>query len=154
MIDDRLYAKDLDESIIAYHIVGGGLLIRMFEKIMSQYDLSTGEYAVLRHLTNQKSEMNLRAVKEATFLLSGASITKVTEKLYKKGFITRRENPLSRREKLIKITPTGEKMADSMLKETRKLNGTILAGLNQSAKEKALKALRQISQNVHDMDKK
>ncbi len=79
------------------------------EKALAQYGMSFGEFAILWYLSGLKEEINLSQVKRSTFLYSGANITKVTEKLVQKAYINRRENPMSRREKLVKITPIGAK---------------------------------------------
>ncbi len=151
MLESRIKIKDLDETIIGLCIIDGGLLARKFEKIMAHRGLTFGDFSVLRQLYVDKGEMNLRSVKSATILFSGASITKVTDKLVKKGYINRRENPLSRREKLVKITPSGERLAEDVIRDARKQYGAILAGLNRPAKEQTAKALKLMTRNILEM---
>jgi DNA-binding MarR family transcriptional regulator len=81
-------------------------------------------------------------------MYSGASITKVADKLLHKGYITRRENPLSRREKLIKVTPAGERIANKVLADVKKAFKPVVKGLTASERNQLLKFLKVLLDNV------
>jgi DNA-binding MarR family transcriptional regulator len=148
MIEDRIKVEGIDELIIFYGVTGFALTMRIAEKLLREYDMSLGEYAVLLQLSSRKEEINLSQVKENTYLFSGASITKVAEKLLNKGCITRRENPKSRREKLVKITPAGDKILAKVLRMFRSRYPEVLKGLSPAYKDKFLKELKNIFANV------
>lgn len=150
MIEERLNLKDIDGNILFHGAIVFALVTRAGERILKGYGLSTGEFAVLMHLNATKEEINLSQVKHNTFLFSGASITKVAEKLLNKGFITRRENPKSRREKLVKVTPSGEKFTTKVLQAYRENYPKVLKGLSQSSKERLLKDLKTLFGNITD----
>ena len=154
MIEERLNLKDIDGNILFHGVIVFALVNRAAERILKGYDLSTGEFAVLMHLNATKKEINLSTVKQNTFLFSGASITKVAEKLLNKGFITRRENPRSRREKLVKVTPSGEKLTTKVLQAYKENYPKIMKGLSQSSKDRLLKDLKIIFSNVTDIKAK
>jgi len=154
MIEERLNLKDIDANILFHGAIAFVLVTRAGERILKGYGLSTGELAVLMHLNATKKEINLSQVKQNTFLFSGASITKVAEKLLNKGFITRRENPRSRREKLVKITPSGEKLTTKVLQAYDENYPKVMKGLSQSAKERLLKDLKIIFENITDIKDK
>lgn len=148
MLDDHYKLKDLDEKMLGTGVVTFALVVRNCEKALGQYGMSFGEFAILWYLSGLKNEINLSQVKRSTFLYSGANITKVTEKLVQKGYINRRENPLSRREKLVKITPSGAKFFGKVIASVRKTYGPILKGVSKSAKESCLKDMNTMFGNL------
>ena len=151
MLDDYVKLRGLDETLCGSGIIAFALVTRNFEKTMMRFGTSFGEFAILWYLSNMKEEINLSQVKQNTFLYSGANITKVTEKLVQKGFINRRENPVSRREKLVKITPAGNKFVSRVMSKIRKMYGSILKSLTVNSKEKCLKDLNIILGNMIEM---
>ena len=154
MIEKRLNLKDIDANILFHGVIVFALVNRVAERILKKFGMSTGEFAVLLHLNATKEEINLSQVKQNTFLFSGASITKVAEKLLNKGFITRRENPRSRREKLVKVTSSGEKLTAKVLQAYKSNYPKIMEGLSQSAKDRLLKDLKIIFGNITDIKDK
>ena len=148
MLDDHYKLKDLDEKMLGTGVVTFALVVRSCEKALAQYGMSFGEFAILWYLSGLKEEINLSQVKRSTFLYSGANITKVTEKLVQKNYINRRENPLSRREKLVKITPSGAKFFGKVITAVRKTYGPILKGVSKSAKEGCLKDMNTMIRNL------
>lgn len=154
MIEERLNIVDIDTNILFHGSIAFALVTRAGERILKEHGLSSGEFAVLMHLNAHKTEINLSRVKQNTFLFSGASITKVAEKLLHKGCITRRENPKSRREKLVKITSAGEKLTVKVLKAYKVQYPKVLHNLSSSAKERLLKDLKIIFNNIMDLKEK
>lgn len=151
MIEERLNIVDIDANILFHGSIAFALVTRAGERILKGRGLSSGEFSVLLHLNAHKKEINLSMVKQNTFLLSGASITKVAEKLMHKGYITRRENPKSRREKLVKITTAGEKLTAKVLQAYKAQYPKVLRNLSSSAKERLLKDLKIIFNNIMDL---
>jgi DNA-binding MarR family transcriptional regulator len=151
MLEKRLNIKDLNSNVIFHGVVTFALVMRYGEKKLREFDLSLGEFGVLLTLNGHKNEVNLSHVKKNAFLFSGASITKVAEKLLTNGYITRRENPKSRREKLVKITPSGEKILERILQLFNTLYPDILDGLKDPAKTRLVKDLKVIMANVLEL---
>jgi DNA-binding MarR family transcriptional regulator len=148
LIEERLNIREIDANILFHGCITFALVNRLAEDILRKLGLSSGESAVLLHLNAQGKEINLSQVKQNTFLFSGASITKVAEKLMRKGLITRRENPKSRREKLVKITPAGEKLVTKVLLSYKAQYPKVLDNIPSSSKDRLLKDLKTIFNNV------
>jgi DNA-binding MarR family transcriptional regulator len=151
MLEQRLNLTDIDSKVIFTGVVTFALIMRIGEKKLKEFDLSLGEFGVLLTLNSHKKEINLSTVKQNAYLFSGASITKVAEKLLTKGYITRRENPKSRREKLVRITPSGEKLIEKIMQVLSTLYPAVLEGVKESTKSRLLKDINDIMANVVEM---
>ena len=84
--------------------------MKMTEKLAATSGLSIRDIIILTYLHSCKEEINLSVLKKGVRQLSGASITKIIDELVQNGFLNRRENPKSRREKLVRITSKGERI--------------------------------------------
>ena len=138
-LENSFELPDLDSKVFAYGYVAFSIARDLVEDFVGRYGLSIGEHTMLWHLRVTKGEVNLKEVKDSTYVYSGASITKVADKLLHKGYITRRENPASRREKLVKITPAGTKVCVQVLKNIRKVYGSFFSAFPATEKRKMLK---------------
>ena len=149
ILEETLQMDDVNTKVFAYGFITLNLTVTAVENFLGQYGLSMGEFTVMWYLQGVKEEINLKAVKEGTLIYSGASITKVADKLLHKGFITRRENPASRREKLVKSTPAGMKLCSKVLNESKKVFGDFVAGMSAPDKRQLLNLYKIIFGNVH-----
>ena len=148
MVKNRLTSESQNERIMESSAVTYSLYLHSAEEHTGSIGLSFGDLIVLKHLYVQTDEINLSQLRDSVVMLSGASITKITEKLLQKGFIARRENPKSRREKLVKITANGKKAFTKLMKSIRKLNSVVLGGLTSAEKNNFLKMLGKIQANI------
>ena len=148
VLEDNFQLSDMDTKVFAYGFVTTSLAVSVMENFLGRYGLSMGEFSMLWHLKGAKNELNLKQVKENTLIYSGASITKVADKLVHKGFITRRENPASRREKLVKITPSGSKLCGKVLGDSKKVYAGFFKGLSGTDKRSLLDYYKTVFVNV------
>lgn len=150
-LEESLQLGDMNTKVFAYGFVTLSLMSSAVEDFLGRYELSMGEFTVLWHLRNKKEELNLKQVKENTLIYSGASITKVADKLLHKGYITRRENPASRREKLVKATPAGVKLCTKVLGDVKKVFSEFLVGLSATDKRQLVNYYKVLFENVLKM---
>ena len=146
--EKQLGLDAMNIRVLAFGYFTFALFEQVVADVIARYGLNMGEFTVLWLLHNSKKEINLTQVKEGTMKYSGASITKIADLLLEKGYITRRENPRSRREKLIRATPAGEKTAVQALAEIDKLNGPLMKGLSGTERRDLLKSLKVIFENI------
>ena len=151
MIEEKLSFENLDEKVMVTGATAYSVYMHNAETLAAAEGLSYGDIIVMRHLHGRKEEINLRTLKESVMMLSGASITKITDKLVTKGYIHRRENPKSRREKLIRITPNGEKAFAKLKKEIFALNEKALKGLTAADKSRIFGDLKVVLANMAGM---
>jgi len=146
--EKRLKLDELNIRVLAFGYFTFALFEQVATDVISHYDLNMGEFTVLWLLRNSKKEINLKMVKEGTLKYSGASITKISDALIARGYITRRENPSSRREKLVRATPAGMKVANQALADIDKLSGPLMKGLSATESRDLLKSLKAIFENI------
>ena len=151
MIEEKLTLENPDEKVMVTGATAFSIYMHNAEKLGAASGLSYGDIIVLRHLHGRKEEINLKTLKENVMMLSGASITKITDKLVQKGYIHRRENPKSRREKLVRITPNGEKAFAKLKKEVFALNDKATKGLASTDKSRLFSDLKAILANMAAM---
>jgi DNA-binding MarR family transcriptional regulator len=151
MIEERLSLENSDEKVMVTGATAFSLYMHNAEKLAAATGLSYGDIIVLRHLHGRRDEINLRTLKENVMMLSGASITKITDKLVQKGYIHRRENPKSRREKLIKITQNGEKAFARLNKEISTLNEKAVKGFSSADKNSLFSDMKVILTNMFNV---
>ncbi len=132
---ERFGYTDINEDVISHGVICFLFIHRLIERVVEKEGLSFGEFMVLLHLRGAKNEKNLGQVKHGLLIFCGASVTKVVEKLVKKRLISRRINPESRREKLIKATPDGRRMINKLVRKLRSLNDAVLEGFSLPQKQ-------------------
>jgi len=139
LLKGRFFLDDIDEELVAQGLLTFLFVHRLFEQMVGGFGLSFGEFIVLMHLRNRKDELNLNQVKNNVLVFSGASITKIVDKLVGSGLITRRVNPSSRREKLIKATPAGNKMITTLIGDIKSQDKLLTKGLAADGKRLMVK---------------
>jgi len=85
------------------------------ERYLSRYQLTALQFNLLMLAAYQNEGKGLSQVEIAKRLIVSASnITKLVEKSVQEGLLTRKTNPLSRRENVICITAKGQKRIDTL----------------------------------------
>ncbi len=148
VLEENFKLSDMDSKLFAYGFVTISLAVSNMEDFLGKYGLSMGEFSMMWHLRGVKDELNLKQVKENTLIYSGASITKVADKLVQKAYITRRENPASRREKLVKITPAGAKVISKAVNDAKKVYAGYFKNLSANDKRALLDYFKIVFESV------
>jgi len=148
MLKERFGYDDVNEEVVGHGVISFMLIQRLIERVVEKSGISFGEFMVLMHLRGAKGEMNLNQVKQGLIIFSGASITKVVEKLVNNGYVTRRVNPASRREKLIKATSAGRRLIERLVNGLKELNENVLEGFSPAEKSEMLVICARVLQNA------
>lgn len=118
-------------------------LTKEAEACLSVYGLTPVQFNVLMLCAYQNNGRGVTQVFLAGHLIASASnVTKVVDKLVKSGLLTRRENPLARRENIICVTAKGQRLIDKIWPQYDGLLSR-LAGTLPVAKQKMLGSLLQ-----------
>ena len=92
------------------------------DSYLTGYDLSAVQFNLLMLVAYSNKGKGLKQADISSHLIASASnITKLVEKSVKTGLITRRTNPLSRRENIICITKKGQNLIDKVWPDYDKL---------------------------------
>jgi DNA-binding MarR family transcriptional regulator len=79
-----------------------------FVQFLKEHGLTTHQYNILRVLRGFRNEgpVSIGFLKER-MLDKNSDVSRIVDKLYDKGFVERKENPIDRRQKDIQITDKG-----------------------------------------------
>lgn len=115
------------------------------EPLFAANGLNRGDFDVLATLRRAGAPyaLNPTALYDATMVTSGA-MTGRTERLAREGLIERAENPDDRRGTLVKLTPAGLTLIDTMMTDHVENERRILAGLSRRDQETLDKLLAKL----------
>lgn len=110
------------------------------EDYLSAFGLTTPLFNVLMLAAYQNDGKGVTQAEMAKRLIASASnMTKLVEKAVTQGWLSRKTNPLSRRENIIRITVKGQKLIDKLWPEydnlVRSLTNKIPSGQQKTAEE-------------------
>lgn len=102
-------------------------LKKYLESRLRPYGLTAEQFQVLKNLSmngGQSQSMVCEAVSK-----SPANITRILDRLEKKGYLERRDNPHDRRSSLVYLTDTGRQLMDKVLVELNDLEEQVTKGI-------------------------
>jgi DNA-binding MarR family transcriptional regulator len=100
-----------------------------FYQSLKNYGLAEQQYNVLRILRGFRSEapLSIGFIKER-MLDKDSDVSRIVDRLFEKGYLTRTENPNDRRQKSVKINQAGMDLLDKMFNCEMKAD-TLLSNL-------------------------
>ncbi|MYR06529.1 MarR family transcriptional regulator [Gordonia sp. SID5947] len=117
------------------------------DRHLEPHGITRSEYDVLGALA--RSDRPLRASEVvSTTMLSGASITKITESLSRRGLLERRKSERDGRVVLLTLTDQGRALVEAELPRRLADDERALAGLTSDERESLVTLLRKISAAV------
>ena len=101
-----------------------------FMQSLKKHDMTDQQYNVLRVLRGyrDKGPQNIGFIKEH-MLDKQSDMSRIIDRLYEKGMVSREENPEDRRQKLVEITDKGLKLLDKMF-DCEKSSDKLLSNLS------------------------
>lgn len=115
------------DSIGRLMYTGTMALKKYLESRLRPYGLTAEQFQVLKNLSmngGQSQSMVCEAVSK-----SPANITRILDRLEKKGYLERRDNPHDRRSSLVYLTDTGRQLMDKVLVELNDLEEQVTKGI-------------------------
>jgi len=103
-----------------------------FHQSLKAHGLAEQQYNVLRILRGFRSDapLSIGFIKER-MLDKNSDVSRIVDRLFEKGFVSRSENPNDRRQKSVEITEEGLNLLDKMLNCELKAD-TLLKNLTQN----------------------
>lgn len=117
-----------------------------FERRLSEINVGFTEQLILMHLYKCES-INQESIAKH-FMLDKGAIAKTLSKLEEKDFITRKDNPNNKREKLITITPKGQSIIGYMDEELQEWHNYLFKGLSTEDIKQFTTIVEKISANA------
>ncbi len=106
------------ENIIYVMALIYGLINKEVEEYFRKFNLTSYKFNILMVVGFQNEGKGISQVEIGRHLITTpGNITKLVEALCKEELVTRVQNPASRRENIIKITPKGRKLIDKLWPE-------------------------------------
>ncbi len=124
------------------------------ESYLSSFGLSTPLFNVLMLAAYQNEGKGVTQAEMAKHLIASASnMTKLVDKAVTQGWLSRKTNPLSRRENIIRITAKGQKLIDTIWPEYDKLVHSLTDKIPAGQQKTAEKILNSWFENLQKEDK-
>lgn len=111
-------------------------------------DLSAEEWALLMVIWREGA-LPMGPLAKKT-LKDRTTVTRLVDRLVKKGYLARADNPEDRRQVLIAVTPDGEALKAPVLGAVHPLLEKASAGIDAKDLDTALSVLRRMTENLED----
>jgi len=123
------FSKSLSQRTDQPHIHCETSELRIYA-VAQKHDMTDQQYNVLRVLRGyrDKGPQNIGFIKEH-MLDKQSDMSRIIDRLYEKGMVSREENPEDRRQKLVEITDKGLKLLDEMF-DCEKSSDRLLSNLS------------------------
>jgi MarR family transcriptional regulator, multiple gene regulator MgrA len=124
------FRNDYHKGLINLNYTAKQLSYEFFQSL-KRYGLAEQQYNVLRILRGFRSEapLSIGFIKER-MLDKDSDVSRIVDRLFEKGFVSRTENPNDRRQKSVEITKTGLDLLDQMFSCEQKVD-TLLNNLTK-----------------------
>jgi len=116
------------------------------ERKLKEYDLSFSEQIIIMYLSmhDNVSQDNI----SRHFMIDKGMIAKTLNKLEKKGFITRKQNPENKRENIISLSDNGIGIVDRMGGILKEWNEIVYEGISKDDIEYVKKITKIMAENA------
>jgi DNA-binding MarR family transcriptional regulator len=141
-----------DESFFRLIALTGQAMRSYADQRLKVFDLTVEQLQLLKQLAVDvgRPQNVLCAVSSK----SPANITRILDRLQKKGRIVRRLNPEDRRSSLVFLTPEGERLRTEVLSLFEGLSGELIRGISDKSQQEASLVLEAITANIERMSEK
>ncbi len=130
--EENLRTVPLPELIRRWSRVVWATSVRPMYRRMLEHDLTLAELVVLRQM--QRGGLTVAEAAECLHL-SPSAASRAVDRLVRDGLIRREENPEDRRQKLITMTPAGQRLLGDMESVFEERQGQIVAVLDEEERE-------------------
>lgn len=135
-----------DGSFLRTIWVSGQTIRHFVDQRLKAYDLTIEQLQILKNLEPGKgiSQSQLCGLVEK----NPANLTRLIDRLEKKGWIVRGPHPGDRRALLVQITDEGFALKNELMSGAGRVNGQLTAGIDPRKLEIASDVLQQIKENI------
>tara|TARA_Y100000589_G_scaffold317298_1_gene343184 strand:- start:114261 stop:114722 length:462 start_codon:yes stop_codon:yes gene_type:complete len=148
-LEDLLKTKfrNLNQKTIINLIVTSSLINNKLQKILKQYDIAPPQYNVLRILKGQyPNAVSVNIIKER-MMDANSDVSRIIDRLYKKGLVLRKECPHDRRQKDVTITQKGIDLLNEI--KLNKYEDDLISALSDEEKEQLNQLLDKLRDYIY-----
>jgi DNA-binding MarR family transcriptional regulator len=140
----KTYVSSL-KTHIGYHLrVVSNAVSHSFAKKLSASDVTVAEWVILREMYSGDETISPSTIAELTMLTRGA-VSKLIDRLLKKGLVTRSESLDDRRYQNIKLSPSALKLIPKLAAIADENDHHFFSALTQAERDDLIKILKNLS---------
>jgi len=110
---------DLKESVVFPLYLSSKEIIRKYNDLLKEYDITYTQYLVLMYFYHEKTS-NLKNIGKV-MMLDSSTLTPLLKKLEKKGFLTREKSETDERNLVVTITPKALEIKSKLNRVRKKM---------------------------------
>lgn len=132
-------------SHLGYHLrVVSNAVSHSFARKLAASEVTVAEWVILREMYSNDDKMSPGVVAELTGLTRGA-VSKLMERLLRKGLVTRTESSGDRRYQEIKLTATAVRLVPKLARMADENDERFFSALSRTERKKLMITLRKLA---------
>ncbi|MBS0338904.1 MAG: MarR family transcriptional regulator [Proteobacteria bacterium] len=102
------------------------------KRLREQFDISLARFDYMAQLYRQKDGMKMRALSKY-LMVTGGNVTGLTDELQREGLVAREASPTDRRAWIVRLTPKGRRLFETMAQEHEQWILELFASMDEEA---------------------
>ncbi|MBS0453128.1 MAG: MarR family transcriptional regulator [Proteobacteria bacterium] len=102
------------------------------KRLREQFDISLARFDYMAQLYRQKDGMKMRALSKF-LMVTGGNVTGLTDELQREGLVAREASPTDRRAWIVRLTPKGRRLFETMAQEHEQWILELFTGMDEGA---------------------
>jgi len=140
---------ECDHSMLRLISITGQTIRSKADQWLKKYDLTIEQLQVLKEMTIESGQTQ-RSLAAATGK-SPANITRILDRLEKRGRIVRQSNPDDRRSSLVFLTSDGAAIRNDVEQRLQGLSQKLLSGISMEEEQVTCSVLQKVMANIDDL---
>ena len=101
-------------------------------RLRDQFDISLARFDYMAQLYRHKDGMKMRALSKY-LMVTGGNVTGLTDELSREGLVARESSPTDRRAWIVRLTPKGRRLFETMAEEHERWILELFASMDEKA---------------------
>ncbi|HEY1226845.1 MAG TPA: MarR family transcriptional regulator [Ramlibacter sp.] len=101
-------------------------------RLRERFDISLARFDYMAQLYRQPSGMKMRALSKF-LMVTGGNVTGLTDELSREGLVARESSPTDRRAWIVRLTPKGRRLFETMAEEHEQWILDLFASMDEKA---------------------
>lgn len=102
------------------------------KRLREQFDISLARFDYMAQLYRHKDGMKMRALSKY-LMVTGGNVTGLTDELQREGLVARESSPTDRRAWIVRLTPKGRRLFETMAQEHEQWILELFASMDEGA---------------------
>ncbi|HSV59320.1 MAG TPA: MarR family transcriptional regulator [Variovorax sp.] len=120
-------------------------------RLRDQFDISLARFDYMAQLYRHKDGMKMRALSKY-LMVTGGNVTGLTDELSREGLVARESSPTDRRAWIVRLTPKGRRLFETMAEEHERWILELFASMEEKAMHQVHAHLGELRVNLVRQD--